>query len=98
MEGKTGTIEVLSPAGEARPAALPLARALPSLEGKIAGLLDNGKPSAREFLRFLAEDLLANHGVKDAVLVGKPRATFPVAAELLDRLERCDFVITAFGD
>ena len=91
-------IEVLSPAGERRQLSLRLAKSLPSLSGKVAGLLANGKANSREFIRLVEADLRAHHGIADAVVLGKLSAGMSASPETLERLKSCDFAVTAFAD
>lgn len=75
-----------------------LAPRLPSLEGKVLGLLDNTKEKADVFLATLGECLREQFGVKT---VHKQRkASYSVVATpgvIAELSETCDCVITAMG-
>lgn len=92
------TIEVLSPAGERNRATVRRSPGLRSLAGTTAGLLDNHKSNTAEFLDLIARGLLADYGVRDVLRLTKLSAALPANAEALERLESCDFVVTAFAD
>ncbi|MBI3966026.1 MAG: hypothetical protein HY329_10365 [Chloroflexi bacterium] len=93
-----GLIEVLSPAGERRNVIVQPTPGLPSLAGKVVGLLDNNKSNTARFLDLVGRDLEKRHGVKETVVVRKASAGMPAAPEALERLRSCDFVVTAFAD
>ncbi|MBI4506692.1 MAG: hypothetical protein HY691_14250 [Chloroflexi bacterium] len=94
----TRTIEVLSPAGERRTAAVARTPGLPTLAGKVVGLLDNNKSNTAAFLDLLGRALAAEHSVVEIVGVRKGSAAQPVDTASLARLRRCDAVVTAFAD
>ena len=91
------TIRVYEPHAEENADQDKLASRLPSLDGKVIGLLDNTKN--------LADKLLEE--VKDLLLKDFPKAEFRyfrkktvsgVSAELMQQVANCDAVVTAIGD
>lgn len=91
------TILVYVPAAEEASDQYTLAQRLPTLEGKMVGLLDNTKD--------LADTLLGE--VKSLLQEDFPKAEFRyfrkesvngAAPELIEELATCDAVVTAVGD
>lgn len=75
-----------------------LAPRLPSLEGKVLGLLDNTKEKANVFLTALGEGLREQCGVQTIYPQRKASYSVVAALELIEELsETCDCVITAMG-
>ncbi|HEY1133822.1 MAG TPA: UGSC family (seleno)protein [Nocardioides sp.] len=63
------------------------------------GLVDNGKPKARELLVLLAEELAARVPVASTHLVSKPSAASPLDDAEADALAAAsDVVVTGLGD
>lgn len=75
-----------------------LAPRVPALDGKVLGLLANGKVNADRLLQLVREGLEARYYLRDVVAVTKPSATRVAAPDLLEALGRCDAVVTAIGD
>jgi hypothetical protein len=93
------TIEVLSPAGAFADTAVPLAKRLPTLEGRVVGLLDNSKAGTRPFLDRVEELLCGRYGASRIVRYDKAAAALPAPDELLDGATReCDLVINGIAD
>lgn len=70
-----------------------------SLEGRVIGILDNGKAKSDLLLRGVQELLRTEAGVKDLFVLRKPSAYRPAPDEQLDELaRRADAVITGIGD
>jgi len=93
------TIEVLSPAGVLSSSAVPLARRLPTLEGRVVGLLDNSKSGTRPFLDRVEELLRGAYGVSRVIRYDKTAAALPVPDEMLAAAAReCDAVINGIAD
>jgi hypothetical protein len=91
-------ITVVNPTSQGDPDALRLAPALPSLEGCLLGLLDNGKANSDRLLGRIADILRERHGVRELMRRQKPDFSRPAPAELLRELSACDAIITAIGD
>jgi hypothetical protein len=75
-----------------------LAPRVPALDGKVLGLLANGKVNAERLLHLVREGLEARYSLRDVVTVTKSSATRVAAPEVLEALSRCDAVVTAIGD
>jgi len=93
------TIDVLSPAAAAAHNAVPLANRVPTLEGRVVGLLDNSKAGTRPFLDRVEELLRSRHGVARIIRYDKRAAALPMADETLEAAGReCDVVINGIAD
>jgi hypothetical protein len=75
-----------------------LAPRLAALDGKVLGLLANGKVNAGHLLDLVREGLEARYRVREVVARAKPSASRVADAEILQELARCDAVVTAIGD
>jgi hypothetical protein len=75
-----------------------LAPRLPGLDGKVLGLLANGKVNAERLLDLVREGLETRYALRDVVTVTKASAARVAAPEVLEALGRCDAVVTAIGD
>ena len=76
-----------------------VAKRVGDLDGKVLGLLHNGKVNGDRLLELVREQLAARYGIRDVVVVRKPSASRVAEAAVLDRLAReCDAVVTAIGD
>ena len=90
---------ILDPTSE--PVVLPaaMARRPDDLNGKVVGLLANGKRNADILLDKLYTLLCQRYTLKEAVRLNKGDASRPCPKHLMDQLvQRCDVVITASGD
>jgi hypothetical protein len=85
------------PPTAAPPVALAVRR---PLEAPIrVGLLDNGKPRAKELLRMIAEELGERVPVGSVELLSKPSAASPITEEeAADLATRVDLAIAGLGD
>lgn len=94
------TMKILDPTVRADDATeVVIAKRVPDLEGKVLGLLHNGKVNGDHLLDLVREQLAARYGVREVVVVRKPSASRVAESEVLDRLAReCDAVVTAIGD
>ena len=90
-------IVLYDPTAEPRTVATPLAPRLASLEGKRAGILDNGKANAGTLMLAMAERLKERHGVVEVVKRDKPVAG-PPKPEVVEALAQCDFVLVGSAD
>jgi len=76
-----------------------VAKRVPDLDGKVLGLLHNGKVNGDRLLELVREQLATRYGLRDVVVVRKPSASRVAEDAVLDRLAReCDAVVTAIGD
>ena len=93
-----GTIRVLSPVGESR-VKTTAAPALPGLEGRTIGFIDNRKTNFDHLVRLLGQSLKERHGVAEVVYRRKAHAAVGATPEVLAEMARtCDLVITGSGD
>lgn len=92
-------IRYLVPAQEADLEMVRMAPRLDSLDGAVIGLLDNGKPRARELLQHIADLLRQRYALGGIVWSHKVSPSNNCPPEQLDALvAQCDAVITAVGD
>jgi hypothetical protein len=92
--------EILDPTGATDAASdTTLAPRLATLEGKVLGLLDNGKPNGAALLQEVARQMRARLALRDVLMYTKPYFGTPVEPTQTQRIfEECDFAITAIGD
>ncbi|MDQ3576573.1 MAG: hypothetical protein M3400_14765 [Actinomycetota bacterium] len=76
----------------------PLAQRRGSLDGKRIGLLWNSKVNADIYLRRLQELIEARNKDVEFVFRAKPTASKPMEPEVVEAMQGCDLVVTAFGD
>ena len=99
MENSSGMIEILDPTAEDVPEELGLSQTLPSLKGKVVGLLENRKYHADAFLGELKEILINDYGAAKVVYATKFTYSAACAEDTLRSLtEDCDAVIHAIAD
>ncbi|HWH79290.1 MAG TPA: hypothetical protein VNT76_18040 [Candidatus Binatus sp.] len=96
MDGRK-LMEIVNPVGIPRWQQSELApRRYDSLRGRRIGLLDNNKPNADNFLRFIGELLQGRYpGIE---LVAKRKMTRVESDGLAELATSCDVVINAFAD
>jgi len=76
-----------------------VAKRVADLDGKVLGLLHNGKVNGDRLLDLVREQLATRYRLREIVVVRKPSASRVADADDLDRLARtCDAVVTAIGD
>jgi hypothetical protein len=94
------TLKILDPTVSADDATdVAVAKRVPDLDGKVLGLLHNGKVNGDHLLDLVREQLGARYGLREVVVVRKPSASRVAEVAVLDRLAReCDAVVTAIGD
>jgi len=99
MAISSGMIEILDPTAEDVPEELGLSQTLPSLKGKVVGLLENRKYHAHAFLGELKEILINDYGAAKVVYATKFTYSAACAEDTLRSLtEDCDAVIHAIAD
>jgi hypothetical protein len=92
------TIKLYDPTAPSSVRAATLAPRLPSLRGRVVGVLDNTKANAGVLMTEIAELLRAQHGVKDVIVRTKPVAG-PASPETMKILkEQADFVLVGSAD
>ena len=90
---------VLDPTTRPEPAEATMAPRLDTLEGKMVGLLDNGKPNSDRILNLVGEMLAKRYNLAGVVRRRKSNASKGVPQEIVDEMaEECDFAITGVGD
>ena len=93
------TIELLSPAAAIPGNAVPLAKRVPTLEGRVVGLLNNSKSGTRPFLDRVEELLQSQHGVSRIIRYDKKAAALPAPDEILEAaIRECDVVVNGIAD
>jgi hypothetical protein len=93
------TMVVLDPTVQPAPVAARMAQRLSSLQGKRIGLLDNGKPHAKELLEHVAQLLEERLRPGQVLRFRKPNASKPAPGELIaDITKQVDAVINGVGD
>ncbi len=93
------TIELLSPAAVVAGNVVPLATRVPTLEGRVVGLLDNSKSGTRPVLDRVEELLQREHGVSRIIRYDKKAAALPAPDEMLEAaIRECDVVINGIAD
>jgi NADPH-dependent 2,4-dienoyl-CoA reductase/sulfur reductase-like enzyme len=93
------TIELLSPAAATSGHAVTLAVRVPTLEGRVVGLLNNSKSGTRPFLDRVEELLRLEHGVSKIIRFNKKAAALPIPDEMLAAATgECDVVINGIAD
>ena len=94
------TLRILDPTVAADDATdTTVAKRVPGLDGKVLGLLHNGKVNGDRLLDLVREQLTRRYGLRDVIVVRKPSASRVAEDAVLDRLAReCDAVGTAIGD
>ena len=92
-------LQVLDPTVEPIPADAVVAPRPGTLDGKVVGLLANGKHNAQELLDLVQQLLADRFEFGGVVSRNKGNASRPCPADILDEMaEQCDVVITASGD
>ena len=96
-------IEVLNPTAKAASVEAEIAPRIDDLNGKVIGLLENGKPNADIFLSRVGELLGQNFKSVEIVYTQKPGEStgggFPLPAEQMEKLAtKCDAVVNGVGD
>ena len=99
MPDTVETIQILDPTAEDVPEEKGLNPNLPSLKGKVIGLLENRKYHADSFLEELKDVLVNDYGADRIVYAKKFSYSAPCATETLESLaEECDVVVHGVAD
>ena len=99
MVTRAGTIQILYPRPEAVPEERGISAEIPSLEGKVVGLLENRKYHADSFLLELQRVLEEEYKAKKVIYAAKFTFSMPCADETIDELvEECDAVVHGIAD
>ena len=94
------TIRILDPTVSAEATLdTAVAKRLADLDGKVLGLLNNGKVNGDHLLDLVRARLAARYRLRDVVVIRKASASRVAEDADLARLAReCDAVVTAIGD
>jgi hypothetical protein len=93
------TIKILDPTVPPERAESSLAKRVAGLDGKVLGLLNNGKVNGDRLLTLVREELGARYDLRDVVVMTKAGASIVADDAMLEALaSRCDVVVTAIGD
>ena len=99
MATEQAQMVLLDPTVEALPDNTNMAPRLPDLNGRVLGLLANGKRNSDTLLDAVTSLLQDTYDVKEVVRLNKRDVSRPAKQEIVDELvEKCDAVITAIGD
>ena len=91
---EVGRVAYLDPTGFVHQVERQLTPRLPSVAGKVAGLLDNGNDTSSYFFNSLAETLERDFGVSKVVMRTKFTSTRPAEANLIGEMgQEADFLI-----
>ena len=92
-------LKIFDPTAPPSPADAPIAKRPHELDGKVLGLLANGKVNGDRLLELVREELGARYDVREVVVMTKPNASRVADDVILQTLAaRCDVVVTAIGD
>ena len=92
-------IVVLRPDDPAPPPAAVALAPRTRVERPVIGIVDNGKPHARELLELLAKELHDRFGPGEVELLRKPSAAYTITPEQArDLAARAHIVVTGVGD
>ena len=94
------TIRILDPTVSAEESAgIAVAKRVADLDGKVLGLLHNGKVNGDHLLQQVREQLEARYRLGGLVVIRKSSASRVAEDAILDHLAgKCDVVVTAIGD
>ena len=99
MSTKPQTIEILDPRLEFVPEEIGISSKLPSLKGKVIGLLENRKYHANVFLQELEEVLTTDYQAQEVIYRNKFSFSSACSDETIDELTgQCDAIIHAIAD
>jgi hypothetical protein len=91
-------ITVLNPTSQSEATALRPAPRLSSLDGKLIGIVDNGKVNADAIFERVETILRAEFGVREVLWRRKHDFSRPAPAAMLAELSACDAIISGIGD
>jgi hypothetical protein len=94
------TIRILDPTVSAEATLdTAVAKRIADLDGKVLGLLHNGKVNGDHLLDLVRARLASRYRLRDVVIIRKASASRVAEDTDLERLARgCDAVVTAIGD
>ncbi len=99
MVAETRTIQILDPIPEDKPEAQSMSAGLPTLDGKVIGLLENSKYHSDNFLEELQTILEQEYNASKVIYARKFSFSAPCSDETIDSLiEECDAVVHGIAD
>lgn len=93
-----GTMTVLNPTTETKQSESIMAPRLSTLDGKILGIINNGKRNSDVFLTFLINKLKDRYQLKDVMWFDKSSGSTTVSQSVLEQLKEANAVIAGVGD
>ena len=95
----TTMVKILDPTVPPARGEASTAKRVSGLDGKVLGLLNNGKVNGDQLLALVREELGARYDLRDVIVMTKPGASIVADDAMLEALAaRCDVVVTAIGD
>lgn len=92
-------VDLVDPRGKSQVGEGGLSPRLAGLEGKVLGLLNNGKSNFHLFLADLQELLVAEYPSIEVVQRKKPVVPRPAPREMVEELaDKCDGIVVGLGD
>ena len=92
-------VKILDPTVQPERADAVTAKRVSGLDGKVLGLLANGKVNGDRLLALVREELGTRYDIREIVTMAKPGASVTADDATLEALaSRCDVVVTAIGD
>lgn len=97
--GSKLTIYVLDPTDEqGTTVGFALAPRPETLDGKVLGVINNGKRNAKLILGYLVELLKEEYAISEVKWVKKPSVSHPISPNLAKELQTCHLILSGVGD
>ena len=92
-------VKILDPTVQPERAEAATAKRVTGLDGKVVGLLNNGKVNGDQLLALVRDELATRYDIRDVVAMTKRGASVVADDAMLEALaSQCDVVVTAIGD
>ena len=92
-------VKILDPTVQPERAEAAVAKRVSALDGKVLGLLNNGKVNGDRLLALVRDELGARYDLREVVTMTKRGASVVADDAMIEALaSRCDVVVTAIGD
>jgi hypothetical protein len=75
-----------------------MAERLSTLDGKVLGVVNNGKLNSDVFLRSILKLVQKKYALKDVIWIDKTNPSLPVTDAMLEQLKASQAVISGMGD
>lgn len=93
------SITVYNPTSDPIPAETLMAPRPASLQGKVLGIIDNGKRNSDTVLQYIGQQLKERYGIKETITIKKHSFSHAIRENEADTLKKqCDIVISGVGD